>query len=334
MSIIHVAWNTTKACNLRCVHCYLDAGNKGEDELSTREAKMLIQYASEAGARSFLFTGGEPLMRKDLFELMEYAKNFGLKLLIATNGLLLNDRVISCLRRFEVGVSINLPALDGEIYRLFTVKNYSVDNVIGKLKKAVGEGLTCSVGIVVTRINIGEVEKIVEMCKNFGVYCDVLALIPAGRGASTFLLPDLLEYEKLLRTLARNWKAVPMGEITGNQEKVGSFLKTHVSVYEPLYGVIAEQEKIVSPKRKLCSLGETFHVMEDGEVRGCPFIDFSLGNIRDKSLESLLEEAKMKLKLFEVEKCRTCSYNGICGGCPARARCLKTDRDPACFLFP
>ena len=334
LDIIHVAWNTTRACNLRCIHCYVDAGNKGEGELSTTEAKMLIRYISEIGARSFLFTGGEPLMRKDLYELMEYAKDFGLKLLIATNGLLLDDWALSSLKRFEVDLSINLPALDCEIYRSFTGMDFPVDIIIENLKKVIGEGLTCSVGVVCSSYTIGEVEKIVEKCEEFGVYCDVLALIPTGRGGSTFLLPDSFAYEKLLRDLARKWKAVPMGEIMEKQEGEGRFGTTHVSVYEPLYGVIAEQEKIVSPKSKLCSLGETFHVMEDGEVRGCPFIDFSLGNVRYNSLKSLLEGAKMKFKLFEVEKCKECSYSRICGGCPARARSLKADRDPACFLFP
>ncbi|MFX0161815.1 MAG: SPASM domain-containing protein, partial [Candidatus Hodarchaeota archaeon] len=272
-------------------------------------------------------------MRKDLYELMEDAKDFGLKLLIATNGLLLNDWTLSCLKKFEVSLSINLPALKNDIYKVFTGNSNRVEDVIENLKKALEEGLTCSVGVVVTSINIGEVEKIVEKCEEFGVYCDVLALIPVGRGGSTFLLPDSFAYEKLLRALARKWKAVPMGEIMEKQDGEGRFGITHVSVYEPLYGVIAEQEKIVSPKKGLCSLGETFHVMEDGEVRGCPFIDFSLGNVRYKSLKSLCEEVKMKLKLFEVEKCKACSYSRVCGGCPARAQCLKADRDPACFLF-
>jgi len=203
LSILHVAWNCTRACNLKCVHCYLDAGSPAEEELSTGEALRLISSVAELGAKSLVFTGGEPLLRKDLLKLIQHTHDLGIHPVLATNGTLLTNATLKILKRVGAGVAFNLPALDGTIYSTFTgVDSKNKDTVLETIQECLRDGLQCTLGVAVTNLNLGEVIKIVELARRLGAYCDVSMTIPVGR-ASFALLPNPFEYEALLRRLAR-----------------------------------------------------------------------------------------------------------------------------------
>ncbi|MCQ5375911.1 MAG: radical SAM protein, partial [Methanomassiliicoccales archaeon] len=98
---IHVGWQCTTECNLQCVHCYANAGLRSLTELHTKEAMKLIESVAEIGARSIVFTGGEPLMRKDLFELVEFARDHHLFVIIATNGTLIDRDIAKFFKKRE-----------------------------------------------------------------------------------------------------------------------------------------------------------------------------------------------------------------------------------------
>ncbi|MHC4156411.1 MAG: radical SAM protein, partial [Planctomycetota bacterium] len=107
-----VVWNITRACNLKCVHCYNDSGSsRADDELSTKEAKEVLQDLASFGVPSVLFSGGEPMLRKDLLELMDYARQLGLRTVISTNGTLITEDAAQSIQR--VGVSYVGISLDG-----------------------------------------------------------------------------------------------------------------------------------------------------------------------------------------------------------------------------
>lgn len=335
MSILHVAWNCTRACNFKCVHCYLDAGSPAKEELSTGEALRLIGSVAELGARSLVFTGGEPLLRKDLLELIQHTRDLGIQPVLATNGTLLTNATLKILKRVRAGVAFNLPALDGTIYSVFTgVDNKKKEKVLGIIQKCLGEGLQCTLGVAVTNLNLGEVIKIVELARRLGAYCDVSMTVPVGR-ASFALLPNPFEYEALLRRLARDWAAIPMSEIDPS-------LHTHVSVYEPIYVRISIEEGISIPKRPLCSIGETLHVMEDGSVRPCAFADVNLGHVKRSSLCEIWGNTVSSQWLRKLRNpqelggaCGTCSYSHVCIGCRVRAKVATEswfNSDPMCTL--
>ncbi|MEM2979449.1 MAG: radical SAM protein, partial [Methanomassiliicoccales archaeon] len=109
---IHIGWQCTNACNLKCIHCYASAGNISPYELDTQEAKNLIGSISELGSTSIVFTGGEPMMRKDLFDLVGYASDRGLHVIIATNGTMIDERSAELFKELEVAIAINYPAVD------------------------------------------------------------------------------------------------------------------------------------------------------------------------------------------------------------------------------
>lgn len=335
MSILHVAWNCTRACNLKCVHCYLDAGSPAKEELSTDEALRLIGSVAELGAKSLVFTGGEPLLRKDLLKLIQHTHDLGIHPVLATNGTLLTNAALKILKRVGAGVAFNLPALDGTIYSAFTgVDNKKKETVLETIQECLQQGLQCTLGVAVTNLNLGEVIKIVELAHRLGAYCDVSMTVPVGR-ASFELLPNPFEYEALLRRLAREWAAIPMSEID-------SSAPTHVSVYEPIYVRISIEEGISMPKRSLCSIGETLHVMEDGSVRPCAFADVNLGNVKKSSLGEIWEDtvsSQWLRKLRNPEElkgaCSTCPYRHVCIGCRVRAKAATGswfNSDPMCTL--
>ena len=112
----HVVWEMTGRCNLKCIHCHAFGGEASYDELSKEEGMALIDQIASLGIRTFVFTGGEPLMREDLFELIAYAKSKGFTVFIATNGTMITSEVAKLLRAFNVGVVIGLDGMNPEIH--------------------------------------------------------------------------------------------------------------------------------------------------------------------------------------------------------------------------
>jgi len=112
----HVVWEATSRCNLRCGHCHAWGGEKIIPELSTTEVKSLIIQVSNSGIGTFVFTGGEPFLREDLFELIDYARQFHLHLFVATNGTLITPEIAGKLKEKNVGVVIGIDALDPNIH--------------------------------------------------------------------------------------------------------------------------------------------------------------------------------------------------------------------------
>ena len=108
-----LSWNTTNQCNMFCSHCYREAGEKAQGELTTAEGKKLIEEIKKAGFRIMIFSGGEPLMRPDIFELIAYATKVGLRTVLGTNGTLITAEVAAKLKAAGVmGVGISLDSLD------------------------------------------------------------------------------------------------------------------------------------------------------------------------------------------------------------------------------
>ena len=115
-----VSWNTTNACNMYCDHCYRDAGCKAEEELSTAEAKTLLEQIARAGFKIMIFSGGEPLMRPDIVELVAYAASLGLRPVFGTNGTLITLEMAQKLKAAgAMGMGISLDSMDREKHNAF-----------------------------------------------------------------------------------------------------------------------------------------------------------------------------------------------------------------------
>ncbi|MBO8180997.1 MAG: radical SAM protein, partial [Archaeoglobus sp.] len=338
-----VVWDLTYACNLRCKHCYSTAGKPWKDELSTEEALKAVDVLAEAGVTALAFSGGEPLIRKDFFEIASYASRKGMFVAVATNGTMITRDVAE--RMKECGVGFVQISLDGkkETHEQFRGIKGIYDRVVEGIKNARDAGLITCISTTATRLNLHDVPEIMDLAEELGVEWFMLYnFIPTGRGSFELdLTPE--EKEELLRELWRRLKTTGI-----------NFMST-----APYYARIALQEEsevvpthFYNPKlegrlRSLaefiggCGCGRFYIAMKaNGDIEPCVFFPLKLANIKEfTSGEDFLRfwrenEVLEKLRnKDEIEVCGKCRYRYVCGGCRARAYAYFKDYmkpDPGC----
>ena len=155
-----VVWNITRACNLKCVHCYNDSGaGTARDELSTEEAKIVLDDLAQFGVPSVLFSGGEPLMRPDLFELIGYAGERGVRTVISTNGTLITADVAKKIKQHGVSyVGISLDGV-GEVNDKFRGVPGAFDRAVQGIKNCRDAGVRIGLRLTLTKKNIHDQES-------------------------------------------------------------------------------------------------------------------------------------------------------------------------------
>jgi radical SAM protein with 4Fe4S-binding SPASM domain len=181
-----VVWNITRACNLKCVHCYNDSGaNKADDELSTKEAKSVLNDLSQFGVPSVLFSGGEPLMRDDLFELIDYAVKKGLRTVISTNGTLITEDAARKIKQHKVSyVGISLDGI-GKVNDKFRGVEGAFDRAVRGIKSCQDAGVRVGLRLTLTKRNIEDLENWFDFFEtnNIERAC-FYHFVPSGRGGT------------------------------------------------------------------------------------------------------------------------------------------------------
>jgi len=181
-----IVWNITRACNLKCVHCYNDSGaRRAGDELSTEEAKTVLDDLAQFGVPSVLFSGGEPLMRPDLFELIQYAVERGVRTVISTNGTLITAGVARQIKRCGVSyVGISLDGI-GRVNDSFRGVAGAFDRAVEGIKNCQNAGVRIGLRLTLTRKNVQDLEALFDFfeAQNIERAC-FYHLVPSGRGAA------------------------------------------------------------------------------------------------------------------------------------------------------
>ncbi|MEM4702761.1 MAG: radical SAM protein [Archaeoglobaceae archaeon] len=337
-----VVWDITYACNLRCKHCYATAGKPLENELTTEEAMDVIDKLDRLGVTIIAFSGGEPLVRRDIYELTKYAAEKGIYVAIATNGIMINDEVARKLK--ESGVSYLQISLDGmrETHEAFRGIKGIFDRTVEGIKNAVKNGFFVNVSMTVTRYNYGEVEEVIKLCEELGVNWFMhYNFIPTGRGKEIVeadITPE--QREKLLRMLyERNFNSNISLLSTAPQfarialQCSGSIIPTH------FYNVNAgERLKQLAEFIGGCGAGRFyFAIKANGDITPCVFFPLVVGNVRFDDLEDLWKNNRVFEDLRnkdKIEGCGECDYRYVCGGCRARAYNYFGDYlkpDPGCI---
>jgi len=345
-----VVWNATRACNLKCVHCYAQAKAQGqENELNTQQAKIMIDDLVEFGSPVLLFSGGEPLMRKDLVELAHYAVNQGLRAVISTNGTLIDRDKAKALK--DIGLSYVGVSLDGmeEINDRFRGKKGAFQQALSGIRNCREVGLKVGLRFTINRLNAAEIpfifdllerEKIPRVCFYHLVY--------SGRGSN--LLDQDLDHEEtrqavdiiIERTQDLHERGMDKEVLTVDNHADGPYL----------YLKMLKQGNVRSPEvLELLKMNEGNSsgrgigcISWDGSVHADQFWrHHSFGNIKERPFSSIWTDmtdplmAKLKEKKNYVKgRCAQCQWLDICGGnFRVRAEATTGDLwapDPACYL--
>jgi 12,18-didecarboxysiroheme deacetylase len=345
-----VVWNCTRSCNLKCVHCYSHSHNQAyEGELTTEEGRSLIDSLARFGAPVILFSGGEPLMRKDLFELIQYATDRGLRAVISTNGTLITPDVAARLKNFNlsyVGVS-----LDGtqEVNDRFRGVEGAFQRAISGIRACQGAGLKVGLRFTINRRNAGEIPAIFRIIEeeNIPRVC-FYHLVYSGRGSA--LIQEDLDHEETRRvvdqiidlTVDLHRRGLPKEVLTVDNHADGVFLYLRMLGENPkraadILELLQFNEGNSSGRGIAC-------VSWDGSVHPDQFWrHVTLGNVRERDFGEIWTDPNnvflMKLKdkrPHVLGRCAQCKWLDICGGnFRVRAEAVTGDvwaPDPACYL--
>jgi MoaA/NifB/PqqE/SkfB family radical SAM enzyme len=195
-----VSWNVTAKCNLKCAHCYINAGEKKDiDELSTDAAKLLIHQIAEVSKPLLILSGGEPLLRKDIFELIRYGTERGLKMAMGSNGMLIDDIVARKLKDAGITtVSISLDSSVPALHDQFRGVTGSWQRAVDAIKALKRNGVIVQVNTTVTQQNYNQIGDIFALAEKLGAEnFHLFFLVPTGRGARIEdITPEM--YEKMI----------------------------------------------------------------------------------------------------------------------------------------
>jgi len=349
-----VVWNMTNRCNLKCLHCYAEAKmHTAEGELTTEEAKKFIDDVADYGAPVLLFSGGEPFMREDLFELAEYASSKGLRPVISTNGTLITEE--KARRAKEVGIMYIGVSLDGlkDVNDHFRGVDGAFDRAIEGMKNCLKVGQKTGLRFTITKHNRDDLEGVLLKLKEIGVSrCCVYHLDYTGRGKE--ILQHDLTHDETRAAMSKYF------ELTKKHHSDGFPIETLlVGNYADagyLYLTLKEGEGDSDRAAWAYELlkrnggdgtGQTIADVDHlGNVHANQFWqDYSFGNVKDRKFGDIWDDQSdpimkgLKNKKDYIHgRCAptNCRFWDICsGGSRVRSRAIHDDvwaSDPACYL--
>ncbi len=345
-----VVWNVTKACNLRCIHCYAKADpNPAPDELTTEEGFRLLEDLAQFGCPVVLFSGGEPLVRPDILDLIKKATSLGMRAVLSTNGVLIDENLAKELKK--LGLSYVGISLDGgrEIHDRFRGVKGTFDKVISAIEACKKEGLKVGLRFTINKLNAQEIPKIFDLVEEMEIprIC-FYHLVYAGRG--TKLVEMDLSHEEtrywvdyiIDRTKEIHDKGLKVEVLTVDNHADGPYLYLRMKREgNPRAEEVYELLKMNGGNNSGVGIG---CVSWNGDVHADQFWrHYSFGNVRERPFSEIWMDtsdplmAKLKEKKKHVKgRCAKCRFLEVCAGnFRVRAEAVTGDvwaPDPACYL--
>ncbi len=323
-----ISWNTTKVCNLRCEHCYRDAGDRAPQELTTDEGRALLDEIAKAGFQIIILSGGEPLMRTDIFDLIAHARSAGLRPVLGSNGTLFTPEIVRRLKTAGIArAGISLDSTDAAIHDAFRKHKGAWDATVAAMRMCKEHGLDFQVHTTVTRRNFNEIMDITDFAITLGAKAHhIFFLVPTGRGKdinSVFISAQ--DIRRVLEQILRRQKDCPIE------------LKP---VCAPQFVPLAKHMGTDMRFARGCLAGTSYCcILPNGDVHPCPYLPLLVGNVRQEPFSAMWKANPVFTKLRTLAyggACGTCGNKQTCGGCRARAYYNFGDymaEDPDCALF-
>ena len=346
-----IVWNFTYKCNLKCKHCYSDSGNPSTLELSTEDAMKVVDQIAEFGVTSLAFSGGEPLMRKDFFEVARHAIESGLYVSLATNGTLLNEENVRKLKEIGVHyVEVSLDGANAKTHDYFRGKDGAFEQTLQGLKNCMDKNICTCIAITGTKNNLKEIPSVLEMAENMGIdRFTLFNFVPTGRGKEIVEAdPSPEEREELLRffnsKLSEDHK-IAILSTTPQLARVA--LQCHSPTQDDIIMPLAHMGAAKVSKRAKaladfiggCGAGRLYcAISPEGNLQPCVFMPLIVGNLKTERIADIWFNSQVFKDLRDREKlkgrCSKCGYKYVCGGCRARAFAYHDDflmSDPGCI---
>lgn len=306
-----ISWNTTNQCNMFCEHCYRDAGARAEEELNTEEGKALLDEIAKAGFKIMIFSGGEPLMRPDIFELVEHAVKLGLKPVFGTNGTLITPEVAKKLKDAgTMGVGISLDSMSPQKHDKFRAYEGAWREATIGMKNCRDAGLAFQIHTTVVDWNYDEVTDLTDFAVAMGAVAHhIFFLVPTGRAVQ-------IEEESIR---AEQYEAL-LTKLMEKQKTVDIELKPTCA---PQFMRIAKEMGMDLRFGRGCLAGTHYCIIgPKGLVQPCAYMNMDLGNVRETPFSEIWTNSPVFKELRTLDYkggCGSCRYKKACGGCRARA---------------
>ena len=338
-----VAWEVTRGCNLFCAHCRAASdGVTYSGELTTVECFKVVDQIAEMGKPILILSGGEPLVRHDVYDIGRYASSKGLRVVMGSNGTLVTSEVASRLKDIPLSrMSVSLDFHTPELQDKFRGQKGAYDAAIAGIANAQKAGIEIQINSTITKLNVAYLNDLLALAQQLGaVAFHPFLLVPTGRGKgleSVALSPQ--EYEQTL-----NW-------IYDRKKQLGDAIFFKPTCSPHFLRVTKQREKAeraaglpVMPSAgaghhhghpgghpggmesitRGCLAGTGFaFISHRGDVQGCGYLNVPAGNVREKSFGDIWNGSDLFNCLRDLDnykgKCGICEYRRICGGCRARA---------------
>ena len=356
-----VSWNLTYRCNLACEHCYLDAGPTplvgtenfaDRSELGTEECfKVIDDIAAFAPECLTILTGGEPLLRRDILEIVRRASERGLWVVVGTNGVSITENLAKRLAEAGVrGLSLSLDALDPDRHDRFRNVRGAWRNTVEGAEILNRTGLPFIVQTTVGSHNLGELDAIADFAHDrlAAKVWNLYFLVPTGRGQ---FVSDITpaQYDEVLASLYRIQRKYDRRMLV-NAKCAPHYIKTVLeNALRPGSGQAGEQTDPVPAQIRTysggaggCPAGTHYMgIRPNGDVTPCPYLPVFAGSLRSATLSDLWTSSQLftdiRRRTSLGGRCGECEMNGHCGGCRARAYGMTGDlmaEDPLCTHTP
>ncbi|WP_417914646.1 radical SAM protein [Candidatus Electronema sp. JM] len=341
-----IAWETTRRCNLNCVHCRSSSALEvqGHPDFSLDEAKRVLDDIKSYANPVMVLSGGEPLLRPDIFDIAAYGGSLGLRMCLATNGTLVTEEICRKIKEADIKmVSLSLDGATAAVHDNFRNQVGAFEGTMNAIRLFNEQGIKFLVNSSFTQRNKEEAPKLYELVKKLGATAWYLFMIvPTGRGEE--IMEELIpasEYEDIL-----NWHY--------DMEKEEPELLVRPTCAPQYYRIVLQRAKQDGDKFKRrslqfstggskgCLAGQLICLIDvDGNVLPCSYFPKAAGNIRQQRFQEIWEQSPLFLELRNFKgykgNCGRCEYVNVCGGCRARAYAVSGDylaQEPFCAYQP
>ena len=322
--------NLNNICNLNCKHCRVSEKND-ENELSLKQAKELLAQLWYNGITDLNFSGGEPFLREDLFELLKYANKFQ-SIVITTNGTLINEETCKKLSKISnVKLSISLDGME-KTHDTFRRKKGTFQKVITALPLLKKYHIKYAIKYTLSIETMDDALNVLNLIAKKGAKeFNVRRVILAGNANKEMLLSNE-KYINIIKKLINECKKLKINFRTGDP--------LLIPVFPKLFGIDITDDSMKEIYSGCQAGDEIIYIDYKGNVGACSYIPILADNIKEKSLDDILKNNKLFIQLKQYKdnlkgKCSHCKYRNICGGCRASAFAFKKsllEEDPLCLI--